>query len=72
MFIGEESRGGRCPDCGGRKVDRRNRRRLCPTCKGDGMRALCRHCGDAEPCSGKSQPLAVCTNPPLWKGLIVD
>lgn len=45
-------RDGICPDCCGKKVNRRNRKQKCPTCLGDGKKSICQTCGYDMPCPG--------------------
>ncbi len=44
-----------CSDCSGKKVDRKNRKRSCPTCHGVGKELTCQTCGEIMPCSGTSK-----------------
>ena len=63
MFFPNTTRARLCPDCGGRKIDRRNRKFPCRVCRGDGMRECCNVCLEAMPCSGRPDGLMECTNP---------
>lgn len=53
-----------CPECLGKKVDRKNRKRVCPKCSGNGKVLMCSNCGETMPCSGRKEGVnSYCTNP---------